>query len=115
MTFGEFVRERRLAKRMTLRAFSEMVGMDPANYSRVERDLAYPPKDHSWLNQWADILSLDSAERLELQRLADLGRGRLPRRALSDPDVMRKLPAIFRAIDEKHLDDIIEAIREEGE
>lgn len=77
-TFGEFLRAKRLEKRITLRAFSQSLGYDPANYSRMERGLAPPPASEDRLRAMAERLGIapNSEEYRELVRLAALGRVR---------------------------------------
>jgi transcriptional regulator with XRE-family HTH domain len=42
-TFGQILREARLAKGITLRKFAEMVGISPSYLSQVEQDNVAPP------------------------------------------------------------------------
>jgi transcriptional regulator with XRE-family HTH domain len=118
--FGDLVKRLRLDRRITLRAFSVAVGMDPANYSKLERGLLQPPRDSKKLEKFERALGVtaDSEMSRELRRLAALDRGELPPRVLSDNELVGKLPALFRTlegdpIDEKLLDDLIETIRRE--
>lgn len=120
MTFGEFVKSRRMARRITLRAFSERVGYDPANYSRTERDLTPPPASSARLAAFARELGIaeGSDDYREMVRLAALGRGQIPPAALTDEAVLAKLPVLFRTleggpIDAAMLDELLEAIRRE--
>src|SRR2546421_11583336 len=80
MRFGDYIKERRIAKRITLRAFSEAIGYDPANYSRMERGLLMPPTSPEKLNAFARELDIrrDSQEFREMVRLAALSRGEIP-------------------------------------
>jgi hypothetical protein len=59
----------------------------------------------------------DSEEWREMVRLAALARGEVPPAALSDPEVVRKLPAIMRSLEgdplpEAVLDDLIATVRQ---
>jgi transcriptional regulator with XRE-family HTH domain len=119
-TFGDFVRERRLAVRITLRGFCEAVNVDPANYSKMERGKSLPPRDSATVDRFRRALGIEpnSADARELERLAALGRGNLPHRVLGDEELMRKLPAFFRTlegdpVDDELLDELIETIRRE--
>lgn len=42
-TFGQFLRERRMAKKFSLRKFAEQVGISPTYLSQVEQDNVMPP------------------------------------------------------------------------
>src|SRR5437016_14522656 len=119
-TFGEFVKQQRLARRLTLRAFCEAAGVDPANYSKLERGLLLPPGDPDRLQPYEQALGLapDSLEAREMRRLAALDRGKVPPGVLSDPALVGKLPALFRTlegdpVDDRLLDELIDTIRRE--
>src|SRR5436305_11422429 len=99
--FGGYVKQQRLARRLTLRAFCEAAGVDPANYSKLERGLLVPPRDPEKLKPYERALGLapDSPEAREMRRLAALDRGELPPGVLSDPELVGKLPALFRTLE----------------
>ena len=42
-TFGQFLKEKRLALDLSLREFARRVGMQPSNYCNVEADVLSPP------------------------------------------------------------------------
>ena len=42
-TFGDFVKEKRLALDLSLREFAKKVGMQPSNYCNIEADVLPPP------------------------------------------------------------------------
>lgn len=43
-TFGQFLKEKRLALDLSLREFARQVGMQPSNYCNVEADVLPPPR-----------------------------------------------------------------------
>lgn len=43
MTFGEFVREKRIQKGLSLRRFAELVALSPAYVSQIENGIQSPP------------------------------------------------------------------------
>src|SRR5205085_216486 len=119
-TFGGFVRSKRLAQRITLRSFCEMVGVDPANYSKVERGVLSPPRDVEKLEAYERTLGIiaGSPDSRELRRLAALDRGELPPAVLANSELLRKLPALFRTlegepIDDRRLEELAETIHRE--
>ena len=119
-TFGEFLKRKRLERRMTLRAFCEGAGVDPANYSKLERGILSPPQDPQKLAVYERALGIPSKgeESRELRRLAALDRGELPPAVLADKELVGKLPVLFRRlegdpIDDRMLDDLIETLRRE--
>jgi transcriptional regulator with XRE-family HTH domain len=120
LTFGEYIKELRAARRLTLRAFSAAAGVDPANYSKLERGLLAPPDDPERLRKFELILGLPEggAECRELRRLAALGRGELPPAVLADRELVGKLPALFRTlegdpVDDQVLEELVETLRRE--
>jgi transcriptional regulator with XRE-family HTH domain len=57
--FGEFIRKRRKALGISLREFCRRNGLDPANISRLERDLINPPRGKDILESYAKSLRLE--------------------------------------------------------
>jgi len=118
--FGDKIRQIRLATRLTLRAFCAAAGVEPSNYSKMERGLLPPPSEPAKLEPFRRALGLseDDPEWRELARLAALDRGQIPHRILSDREIVGKLPALFRSlegepVDENTLNELIAAIKRE--
>jgi transcriptional regulator with XRE-family HTH domain len=90
---------------LTLREFCREHGLDPANMSRIERDLLPPPSDRSRLEQYAQFLGLDSKsdDWYAFFDLAAAARGRIPDYVMSDEDLVAKLPLVFRTMRERRL------------
>ena len=101
MNFGEYLKKLRLERRLTLRTFCTEVGVEPGNYSKMERGLLPAPKDEAKLEPYRRALCLadDSPEWRELVRLSSLSRGEIPHRVLSDKVLAGKLPALFRLME----------------
>jgi len=76
VTFGTFLKQKRLGKEFTLRGFAEMVGVSPVYLCDVEKDRKPAPSDER-LRQIIQLLLLDKQETDELYDLAALSRGRL--------------------------------------
>jgi transcriptional regulator with XRE-family HTH domain len=64
-TFGQVLRETRLAKSITLRKFAEMVGISPTYLSQVEQDNVMPPTAER-VKRMADLLGENSDEWIAL-------------------------------------------------
>ena len=116
--FGNLMKKLRVDKEITLREFCQANGFDPGNYSRLERGLFPPPQKESLLEKYATALGLKrgSDEWLEFFDLAAATRGEIPKDILSDEEVVRKLPVVFRtlrgaALSPDKLDDLINKIR----
>lgn len=98
-TFGEFIRERRLALDLSLRAFCDSFGEDPSNWSKMERGLLLPPAAKERLSQIAERLNITTEE--DLQRffdLSDMARQRIPDDIAANEEWMAKLPVVFRTV-----------------
>jgi len=116
--FGNFIKERRLKKRLSLRQFCEKIEADPSQWSKIERGILPPPKSDLVLDEIAKVLALrqNSEDWLELRDLAAIGGGRLPSDLLSDEDLVQYLPLVFRTVrnskpTEEELHNLAEIIR----
>ena len=115
MTFGELVKDKRIAQGRTLRQFCAENEVDPSNWSKIERNVNPPPKDTKTLAKWAKALGLkpESSEWQDFMDQADIARGQIPREIMSDEKLLAKLPVFFRTVrgaelTEKELDEFIE-------
>jgi transcriptional regulator with XRE-family HTH domain len=95
--FGEYVKDRRIAAGVTLRSFCREAGIDPSNWSKIERGVLAPPDDQEVTRRIAGLLGLNATEHLELEDLASIARGQIPA-DLKDEEILTKMPAFFRAI-----------------
>ncbi len=98
--FGDFVRSRRATLGLPLRVFCEKNGIDPSNWSKIERGRLQPPQG-STLDRYGRALKLKqgSAEWFEFRDLAAVEAGRIPP-DLTDRDVAGRLPILFRTLRE---------------
>ena len=67
--FGEYVRAKRLEKKINLRKLAEILGIVPAYMSDIETGRRYPP-DKDKIYKIAEVLSLTEDETSELFDLA---------------------------------------------
>jgi|SRR5882724_11809506 len=97
-TFGEFVRGKRENIRLPLRKAAAEAGIDPGNLSRYERGALPAPQDQSVLSRLAAALRLEkgSEEYRAFLDLAALSAGRIPPDLAADPDLVARLPILFR-------------------
>jgi transcriptional regulator with XRE-family HTH domain len=116
--FAAMLKRIRLERGVTLREFCLKNGIDPGNYSRLERGLFPPPESHELLERYANALGLKpgSDDWLELFDLASAERGRIPNDIMSDDKLVEKLPIYFRTMRGKpltseQLDELVEKIR----
>jgi transcriptional regulator with XRE-family HTH domain len=119
MSFGELVKELRIAQKHTLRQFCQENGHDPSNWSKIERGINPPPYDDKAVERWAQQLGLKARTEAwqDFMDQAAVARGELPKAVLSDEELLRKLPAFFRSVrgaelSAKQLDEFIRIVKE---
>lgn len=98
--FGEWVKDIRLSKRISLREFCRELDYDPSNWSKIERGMLAPPEDEDRLSKIGEILGLrsDMEEWRTLHDLAALDKGLIPQDILGDEELVEALPLFFRTI-----------------
>ena len=117
-TFGEYFKDLRIKRGMTLRRFCEVFGFDPGNISKLERGRLSPPQSREKLAEYATALGIEegSSEWFEFYDRAAACSGQIPKDILSDEELVGKLPLIFRTLrgeklSEEQLRDLAETIR----
>lgn len=115
--FGAFLKECRLRKGLTLRAFCRRFGYDPSYISKLERDRV-PIPGYTVLGQLARNLGMavETDEWYQFFDLADAECGRIPPELMEDEELVKKLPILFSGLRGckdrgKALDDLAERIR----
>ncbi|MGB7326117.1 MAG: helix-turn-helix transcriptional regulator [Rubripirellula sp.] len=103
--FGVRLRETRMAKKISLRKFSEMVGVSPTYLSQVEQGHFAPPTADR-VKRMAEILEEDSDEWIGLaDRVPDDLEARVKQHPKDMPELMRLAtgltPAQFETIKEQ--------------
>lgn len=119
--FGEYVKEKRLTKKISLRQFARELGEDPSNWSKIERGTASAPQDETKLAKIAIVLGINkkSEEWNHLFDLAKIDAGRIPDYLMSDKEILKSLPAFFRTVGSikpkpEEIEKLIDIIRKEG-
>lgn len=100
MSFGNFIKELRLKKGLTLREFCKTYNHDPSNWSKLERGIIPPPSDEKILNLWAEQLGISkfSSDWYTLIDLAAAERGIIPFDLKKDENILEKLPLFYRTL-----------------
>lgn len=94
--FGEYIKDLRVKKKITLREFCKTVGLDPSNWSKIERGLLAPPKSKEILEQIATALGL-TENSPEYNQLFDYAMiDFIPTELAEDSEMLEKLPLFFR-------------------
>ena len=116
--FGEFIKERRIEKGISLREFCKRIEVDASNWSKVERGLLAPPQDEEKLRKIAQVLNIKFGSPLwkEMKDKANIDAGIIPEDILTDQKVLNSLPLFFRTLrsekpTSEELDKLIEMIR----
>jgi len=107
-TFGAFIKDRRITNTgMSLREFCLANGIDPGNFSKLERGMMEPPNGEETLARYAEALKIErnSDDWFRLFDLAAAERGRIPHDLLNDSELVGKLPAVFRTLRQRRVDD----------
>ncbi len=119
--FGNFIKERRIKKGLTLREFCKLIEVDASNWSKIERGLLAPPRSEYKLKKIAEILEIPVGSDLwfEMKDRAELDIGNIPTDIRSDKELIGHLPMFFRTIrsekpSAEDLDNLIEMIRKGG-
>ncbi len=95
--FNETVKSLRIEKRLTLRDFCEQAGLDPSNWSKVERGVNPPPGDIGLLERLAKFFDLSGTKKLAFMDEAALQRREIPADVAGNKILQKALPAFFRA------------------
>ena len=118
MNFGQLVKDLRIAQKKTLRQFCQENGLDPSNWSKIERNINMPPRDEVTLAKWAKLFGLkpDTEAWKDFIYQAEISRGNIPREIMADEKLLRQLPVFLRTVrgaelTEKQLEDFIAKVR----
>lgn len=118
MTFGDFVKQQRIRRGLSLRAFSERCGVDFASHSKLERGLLNPPDDQVWMLGMAESLGVhqNTPEWGQFCDLAAVARREIPKPLAEDAKVVRKLPVLIctahgERLPPEKMDELIDFVR----
>jgi len=116
-TFGNFVKEKRLQNKISLREFCKKADFDPSNWSKIERDLAMPPKSETILKKISNVLDIKSGSE-DFLLLHDLAAfSSIPKGLIENNKLLEKLPVFFRTArgekpTKKELADLLNLIKQ---
>ena len=121
MRFHELFKTKRM-EIGTVREFAKRAGLDVAYVSRLENGVTLPPRDGRKLAKLALALGLkqESEDWQEFMDLAAVAKNELPEDLRDDERVASVLPAFYRTLRNKDLDEaelwrLLDLIRESGE
>jgi transcriptional regulator with XRE-family HTH domain len=97
--FGEYVKQERLKKDLSLREFCRRISYDAGNWSKIERGILPPPQDEETLTKIANVLNIsDTTAKQELFDLSHISAGLLPPDFLSEKELVMSLPLFLRTV-----------------
>ena len=98
--FGKFIKQQRLAKKLTLRNFCRQLNEDASNWSKVERGKISPPQDKQKLSKIASILGIVEGSQAwqDMFDYSAIDAGKIPDYLLSDKEIIDILPVFFRTV-----------------
>tara|TARA_R110000751_G_scaffold150707_3_gene255667 strand:+ start:533 stop:886 length:354 start_codon:yes stop_codon:yes gene_type:complete len=111
---GEYIKQKRIIKQLTLRKFCEEVGLDPSNWSKIERGLLEGPKTENILKEIASVLELTADDYQEMKDIAAIES--IPKAIRPSSEIMEALPVFFRTArelkpSEENLKKLIELLK----
>lgn len=120
MKFNELFKQKRMAIG-TVRQFAKQSGLDIAYVSRLENGVTLPPKDNDKLIKLGLALGLkqNTDEWQEFMDLAAVAKNELPEDLQDNARVAAVLPAFYRTLRNKDLDEdeaqkLLDLIRDSG-
>ena len=119
--YGDFIKDIRIKKEMSLREFCKQAEIDASNWSKIERGLLAPPQDEEKLKKIARVLGIKIGSETwkGMKDLANIDAGIIPEDIRSDEEVLKALPMFFRTVRSdkptaEELDKLINMIKKEG-
>lgn len=113
MELGDYLKQLRKERGLGLRAFCVQNGLDPGNYCRAERGTSIPGERE--LLRYAEALGFAEWDEqwYEMVDMASAAKGKMPSDLMLDPEFVKKLPLVFKAMRRGLLMDLVERIAEE--
>lgn len=114
LKFGEFLKELRIKKELSLRDVCKLTHYDPSNWSKIERGRMSPPSNEKVLKKWATVLEVEDVQAFIDKALIE--QGIIPNDVFYDKEAVMCLPAFFRTLRNKkptkrEIDKLIELIK----
>jgi transcriptional regulator with XRE-family HTH domain len=96
--FGQLLRQKRAELRLPLRVFARNAELDAGNVSKYERGLLPPPQDPQKLARMCAALDIrkGTEEYVHFIDLASAGAGKIPPDLAADPNIVARMPLLFR-------------------
>jgi transcriptional regulator with XRE-family HTH domain len=118
--FGNYITNLRISRGITLREFCRRNGLDPSNWSKVERSVLAPPKSKITIESILASMGIEK-DTEEYNTTIDLGLlESIPEDYIAEKNVLKELPVLFRTVRGKKpssedLQKLIEYLKHENE
>lgn len=114
--FGDFIRSKRVANRITARQASQMAGTLPSNFSKLEHGALAPPKERNKLSAIAQAIGIEGSDEATFFDLAAMANNSIPADIADIISRNDALPLLLRTIGNKRLskeqiDRLVEIVR----
>lgn len=116
--FGTFITTLRLDRGITLREFSKRTGIDPSNWSKIERSIMPPPKSKSAVESVLAAIGIERGTE-EYNMALDMAMFQaIPEDFVAEKEILNELPVFFRTVrgekpSEEDLQKLIEYLKHE--
>ena len=108
-SFGDYLRELRIQRDISMRMLAKELNMDVGNLSRIENGKMKPPMKEQFIEDISDVLKLSKNEKEKLIDIASHESGEYPRDIKETLKEHSYIPVLLRTISNKKLSD--DAIR----
>jgi len=105
LSFGDYLRELRIRREISMRTLAKELNMDVGNLSRIENGKMKPPMKEQFLEDISDILKLSKKEKEKLIDISSHESGEYPRDIKEMLKEHSYIPVLLRTISNKKLSD----------
>jgi transcriptional regulator with XRE-family HTH domain len=114
-SFANYIRQKRISAKLTLREFCRAIGFDASNWSKIERGLARPPQSKSFLDGIAKVLKIETGSQ-DYKEMLDLAALSSIPEELIESEILEQLPVFFRTVrgdkpSDSELNELLKKIR----
>jgi len=104
-TFGDYLRDLRVHRDISMRSLAKELNMDVGNLSKIENGKMKPPMKEQFIEDISDILKLSKGEKEKLIDISSHESGEYPRDIKEMLKEHSYIPVLLRTISNKKLSD----------
>jgi len=105
LSFGEYLRELRIKRDISMRKLAKELKMDVGNLSKIENSKHRPPLKEQFIDEINEILNLTQEEKQKLIDMASHENSEYPRDIKDELKGYNYIPMLLRTISNKKLTD----------